>query len=349
MGRIRRVRNRGIGIRRRRRGAGYSYIGTDGRPLKDPAELERIRALAIPPAWTDVWICPDADGHLQAVGTDAAGRLQYRYHPRWRANRDTQKFARIEAFAQELPAIRKAYRAALASTDASRERVLAAAVALLDEGLFRIGTEQYTKENGSFGLATIRKDQVKVTGDRALFDFTAKGGQRRLLTVSDQSVVDLIRHLKRRRAGGQELLAYKDGSGWHDVRSSDINAFLKELAGEDVTAKDFRTWHATVFAAVRLAVAEAQADAGPGRPPSPRRTMSRVTREVADALGNTPAVARNSYIDPRVFDSFEQGDTILVAIGNLPEPLDDLPFRRARIEEAVLSLLRGDRAARSAA
>ena len=344
MGRIRRVRHGGVGIRRRGRGRGFSYIGIDGRTLKDREELERIRSLAIPPAWTDVWICPNPDGHLQAVGTDAAGRLQYRYHSRWRASRDSQKFARIEGFAERLTQVRQVYRADITKKGMPRERALAGAVAMLDEGLFRIGTEQYTEENGSFGLATLRKDHVRIRDGAAVFDFVAKSGKRRRQRVTDPDVVALIARLKRRRNGGDELLAFLDKEGWHDVRSSDINAYLKDLAGEDVSAKDFRTWHATVFAAVRLAIA------GTEEPPiSVRRAIPRIAREVAEALGNTPAVARNSYIDPRVFDRFEEGETILPAIRGMDESALEDPSTRTEIEAAVLALLRGERTTRSIA
>ena len=305
--------------------------------MKDPETLERIRSLAIPPAWTDVWICPNPDGHLQATGRDAAGRLQYRYHPRWRANRDERKFERIETFAERLPEIRRAFRKDLRTTDLSRQRVLGCAVALLDEGLFRIGSEDYARRNGSFGLATLLKEHVTVSGQEARFDFPAKSGVRRRMIVNDPDVVAVVRRLKRRRNGGVELLAFRDGDRWHDVRSSDINAYLKDLAGEDASAKDFRTWHATVLAAVRLAVAASEDPPG-----APRRVMSRVAREVSDALGNTPAVARNSYIDPRVFDRYERQETIVSELRRVEGADLEDPAVRDRIEAAVLALLRGE-------
>jgi DNA topoisomerase IB len=338
------VRHGGIGLQRRRRGRGFSYLDVDGTPVKDTETLERIRSLAIPPAWTDVWICPDPDGHLQATGRDAAGRLQYRYHPRWRANRDERKFERIETFAERLPEIRDAFRGDLEGSDLSRGRVLGCAVALLDDGLFRIGSEDYARRNGSFGLATLLKEHVTVSGGEARFDFPAKSGVRRRFTLDDPDVVAVVSRLKRRRNGGEELLAYRDNGEWHDVRSSDINAYLKELAGGAASAKDFRTWHATVLAAVRVAVAASEDPPG-----SPRRVMSRVAREVSEALGNTPAVARNSYIDPRVFDRYERGETILPALQRIGARDRDDSRIRGEIEAAVLALLRGEHAGSVAA
>jgi DNA topoisomerase I len=331
------VRHGGIGLRRRRRGRGFSYLDVEGAPLTDPETLERIRALAIPPAWTDVWISPDPDGHLQATGRDAAGRLQYRYHPRWRASRDERKFERIESFAERLPEIRARFRADLEVDGLAREEVLGCAIALLDEGLFRIGSEDYARRNGSYGLATLRKEHVVVANDEARFDFPAKSGVRRRLIVTDPGIVPVVRRLKRRRSGGSELLAYRDDRGWHDVRSSDINAYLKEIAGDDVSAKDFRTWHATVLAAVRVALAASEDPPG-----APRRVMSRVAREVAEVLGNTPTVARNSYIDPRVFDRYERDETILPELRRIGARDVDDPGVRQRIEAAVLGLLRGE-------
>jgi DNA topoisomerase IB len=253
-----------------------------------------------------VWICPDPNGHLQAVGTDAAGRRQYLYHPRWRERRDQEKFERMLEFAERLPALRRRVARDLGRGDLGRRHVLAAAVRLLDRGCFRIGTEPYAQRNGTFGLATIRRDHVRVRDDVIEFDYDGKGGARVTCEVRDAEAAEVVRRLRRRRGGGEELLAYREGRRWRDVRSEDVNDYIKEHAGDGYTAKDFRTWRATVLAAAGLAAR------GPV-PPSQtgqRRAISSVVRDVAEHLGNTPAVARGSYVDPRIFDRFRSGWTI---------------------------------------
>ncbi|GAA3474526.1 DNA topoisomerase IB [Nonomuraea roseola] len=278
------------GIRRRRRGRGFSYSYPDGRPVRDQATLRRIRELVIPPAWKDVWICRSPDGHLQAAGTDSAGRRQYRYHDEWRAQQDRIKFDRVLEMAERLPAFRKVVQEQLESKGLARERVLAAAARLLDVGFFRVGGEEYE----SYGLATLRMDHVSCANGSVVFCYPAKGDIPREVRVSDASACKVIRSLKALRHDG-ELLRYRDENGWVDVRSADINDYVRETLGCEATAKDFRTWHGTVLAAVGLA-----------------RTanVSEVMREVAEYLGNTPAVARASYVDPRVIEAFEQGRTI---------------------------------------
>ena len=216
MPRVQRVQCTDPGFSRRRRGKGFSYPDARGRPIRDVETLRRIRGLAVPPAWTDVWICPDPWGHLQAAGTDAAGRRQYLYHPRWREWRDRQKFQRMRAFASVLPQVRETVAHDLALRGLPRERVLACAVRLLDRGFFRIGSEEYTDQNGSFGLATLRKEHVRIDGDEVWFDYLAKGGKRRVVSVRDPEVKDVIRPLKARRNGGDELLAYDGGGGWRE-------------------------------------------------------------------------------------------------------------------------------------
>jgi DNA topoisomerase IB len=333
MGRLRRSESRSAGIARRRRGRGFEYRTAEGVAVAG-VDLERIRALGIPPAWTDVWICADPDGHLQAVGTDAAGRRQYLYHARWRARRDQEKFDRMLDFARVLPRVRKRAERHLHAKGPTRERVLACAVRLLDRGFFRVGGEQYA-ENGTYGLATLERRHVTLEPDAVLvFDYIAKGGKHRVQAVVDPDVYDVVAELKRRRGGGPSLLAYRNGR-WVDVRSSDINEYLKELAGGDFTAKDFRTWHATVLAAVALAVST-EARSATAR----KRAMSRAVQEVARYLGNTPAVCRASYIDPRVFDHYLAGTTIAPALGGLAE-LEDAPATQGRIEAAVLDMLGG--------
>lgn len=338
MSALRRVRCTAPGISRRRQGRGFMYLHPNGQPVRDEATHERIRALAIPPAWEDVWICPDDRGHLQAVGTDAAGRRQYLYHEDWRARRDRQKFDRVLRLARRLPAMRRICDRAVVSPGLTRERALAGAVRLLDLGFFRIGSETYTEENGSYGLATIRRAHVRVRGDEVRFDFSAKGGQRRIQTIEDQALARLTRALLRRRGGGRELLAFREGTAWRDVRSEDINDYLKDLAREDISAKDFRTWHATVLTAALLASQDEELRSVTSR----KRVVSAVVKEVAEALGNTPAVCRASYIDPRVVDRFLNGETIA-----LPRSRDLTDDRvRAAVESRVLDLLEPESARR---
>jgi len=296
----------GPGFRRRRAGRGFTYLDCDGERITDPEVIARIRALAIPPAWTDVWICPDERGHVQATGLDDRGRRQYRYHDEWRVARDRDKHDRVLDMARALPRLRRRLQRDLAGEGMGRDRVLACAVRLLELGLFRVGGEAYADDNGSYGLATVRKGHVRAQGDELRFDYPAKGGQRRVVTIGDPDVAAVVRALKRRRRGGPELLAYKDERGrWVDVRSSDINAYLQEALGEGFSAKDFRTWIATVLAAVGLA-AEEGADGDRQR----QRAVRRVVREVARLLGNTPAVARSAYVDPRVIERYEDGRTV---------------------------------------
>jgi DNA topoisomerase IB len=286
-----------------------------------------------------VWICPYPNGHLQATGVDAAGRKQYRYHDAWRTRRDAEKFADMTRFADALPLLRECVERDLRSSDQlTRDRVLACAVRLLDRGFFRIGTEEYTVTNESYGLATMRKEHVTVEPDGTMvFDYPAKSGKRRIQAVVDPLATEIVAALKRRRGGGPELLAYKQGRRWADVRSPDINAYLKEATGGDFSAKDFRTWSATVLAAVALAVS------GPahGSKTSRNRAITRAIRETSHYLGNTPAVCRASYIDPRVFDAFRAG--LVIDRGVLDAALDaepgELPIHHPAIEDAVLDLL----------
>ena len=310
MPRLRRVDAAAPGLARRRAGRGFAYFDEAGRRVTDSDVVDRIRALAIPPAWTDVWICPYADGHIQAMGTDAAGRRQYRYHDAWRTRRDAQKFDHMLRFARVLPRLRKRIAADLTSTDElTYERVLACAARLLDLGFFRIGTEGYAETNQTYGLATMRKEHVRVSGDKVRFDYVAKSGKRRLQSVVDPEVAAVVRALKRRRGGGQELLAYRRDGAWYDVRSADVNAYLKAVTGEEITAKDFRTWNATVLAAVALAVSEeARSEA------ARKRAIARAMCEVSHYLGNTPAVCRASYVDPRVVECFREGRTVARAV-----------------------------------
>jgi DNA topoisomerase IB len=307
--RLRRSDPAGPGYTRRRRGHGFSYLDEQGRPLTDPAEQRRCRALVIPPAWRDVWICPDPAGHIQAMGTDAAGRRQYRYHPQWRQRRDRHKFAHVREVAGALPRLRRRVREDLADRRLSRRRVLALAARLIDLGLFRIGGDEYASgESATYGVSTLTADHVACNGRVVRFRYPAKGGVEREVTIDDPQVCATVRALRRYRRGRDRLLAYRGSGGWAEVRSADVNEYLRSASGRPMTAKDLRTWHATVLAALALARADPPTSASRGR-----RSVARVMREVSAELGNTPAVARSSYVDPRVVELFEAGTTIEAA------------------------------------
>jgi DNA topoisomerase IB len=333
--RLRRVDCSAPGLTRRRSGRGFVYTDGNGARVTDAATLARIAALVIPPAWTDVWICPLPNGHIQATGTDAAGRRQYRYHDVWRTQRDRAKFDHMIEFGRALPALRERIADDLDGDDLTRERVLACATRLLDLGFFRIGTEGYAEQNQTYGLATIRKDHVTVNGDVVEFDYVAKSGKQRLQSIVDPTVVEVVRALKRRRAGAPELLAFRRDGGWYDVRSADINAYIKDVTGGDFSAKDFRTWSATVLAAVALAVSsEART------PTARKRAVARAFQEVSGYLGNTPAVCRASYVDPRVVDRYLAGVTVAHALERLGADAQEGHLgTQGEIEWAVLDLL----------
>src|SRR5581483_4615158 len=266
----------GAGIKRVRRDRGFSYVDAHRKRVADAETLDRIKALVIPPAWEDVWICSVPNGHIQATGTDAAGRRQYLYHAAWRAARDREKHERMTTFARRLPKARERMRADLSRPQPDRRRVLAGAARLLDLGFFRIGSEEYAEANGSFGLATLLREDVTVGRDGSVaFDYIAKGGIRRELSLDEPDLHRLIATLKRRNDDNPELLAYKDSKGWHDVRSGDINAYLAEIMDGEFTAKDFRTWHATVLFAVGLAVSTNAPDSEAAR----KRVVSRAVKE----------------------------------------------------------------------
>jgi DNA topoisomerase IB len=323
-----------------RRGRGFSYVDANGRRVQGTEELARIQDLVIPPAWEDVWICPDPYGHLQATGVDAAGRRQYLYHPRWREHRDREKFERMIRFAELLPGLRRRLAKTLdGDPEPRREIVLASALRLLDIGMFRVGSEQYADEDSGIGLATVRKAHVRVHGDAMEFDYPGKGGLRRRQVIEDPVTIEVIRTLKRRRGGPDELLAYRDHGRWRDVRSDDINECLKQHLGDDFSAKDFRTWNGTVMAAVSLATHGLDATTKTAR----KRATDRAVREVSALLGNTPAVARRSYIDPRVFDRYQSGWTIAGVLAQIPEPRGIDDRLRARLERGVLDLLEDER------
>jgi len=341
--RLKRVSVSGPGLSRRRRGKGFVYLDTGGQRVTDPETLARIEALVLPPAWEDVWVCPLAHGHIQATGLDVRGRRQYRYHDQWRVMRDVAKHERILDFAQALPAARTRIAEELTDRALTRRRVLATAVRLLDLGFFRVGSEQYAEENQTYGLATLRREHVTVSrGGVITFDYIAKSGKHRVQAVADEQVVKVVTAMKRRRGGGEELLAWKDGDRWVDVKSSDVNEHLREVIGGDYTAKDFRTWNATVFAAVGLAVSTEAAPSLTAR----KRAVTRVVKEVAAYLGNTPAVCRASYIDPRIIDLYENGVTVAAELPDLGvDTVFGQPAVQGALEAAVLRLLREPAAA----
>ncbi|MFF0490496.1 DNA topoisomerase IB [Nocardia sp. NPDC004068] len=332
--RLRRVTPYGCGLSRVRRGRGFSYVDDAGDPITDDEVTQRIHDLAIPPAWRKVWICPHSNGHIQAVGVDAAGRRQYLYHEQWRRDRDEEKFDRVLEVAAKLPALREQVCRDLSRPGLDRRRVEAVALGLLDRGVFRVGGEEYAEEHGTRGVATLLREQVRVSGDEMLFDYVAKGGIRRRVRIAEPELARAVRALRRNRHPSGRLLIYGKGEDLHELHSGDINTRFKELVGEDHSAKDFRTWQATVLAAAGLAAVDC--------PPSQRRrnsTIRQVMVEVSDALGNTPTVARNSYVDPRVIEAWEHGDTIEPALRRARRaPTDD--DRQAIIERAVLRLLR---------
>jgi DNA topoisomerase IB len=276
-------------------------------------------------------------GHLQATGIDAAGRKQYLYHERWRAHRDREKFARMRRFGAALPPLRRRLAARLSGGDLDRERVIACALRLLDIGAFRVGNEAYAEDNGGLGLATVARRHVTVSGHSLMFDYPAKGGARRVQRIEDDASAIVVAQLKARRRGGGQLFAYRAEGRWRDLRSDDINRYLKDELGEQFSAKDFRTWNATVMAAVTLSTEGTDVKSRTGR----QRRIRGAVAAVAELLGNTPAVARRSYIDPRVLDRYLAGETIapvLERIGELDVANDSV---RNRVERAVLGLLDG--------
>ncbi|WP_297825468.1 DNA topoisomerase IB [Mycobacterium sp.] len=296
------------GIARKRRGKGFAYYEPDGEALSDPETVARIKDLVIPPAWKKVWISPYPNGHIQAVGVDAAGRRQYLYHPAWQQERAEEKFDRVLELSTQLPAWRAEIAKDLARKGLTRKRVLALALRLLDRGYFRSGGEQYAEEHESYGLSTLLCEHVVVRRDAVEFDFPAKSGVRRTVEIEDADVVRAVRALVRRPNRTERLLVCRNASGWLEVRADDLNARFKELAGDGYTVKDLRTWHGTVLAAAAFA----DADPAVSRRVA-KRVEAAVMKEVAEELGNTPAVARGSYVDPRVVTGYEQGLTIAAA------------------------------------
>ncbi|PPB48490.1 DNA topoisomerase [Arthrobacter pityocampae] len=306
MARLRRSNTRRPGITRRRHGKGFSYRAPDGTLLRDRDEVERIRELVIPPAWKDVWIAPYPNGHVQAIGTDDAGRRQYMYHPAWREQKDREKFDRALDFGAKLPSARRAITQHLRSDGAPRERAFAAALRIVDAGALRIGSAQYAEANGSFGVTTLLVEHCTIEGNTILFDFPGKSGQQWDTRLEDEDLAAALRPMLERE-DPDTVLAYRtEDDAWHHVDGSQLNEFLRQVTGGPFTAKDFRTWQATVVAAMALAKEDLDATTRTARQKAVTATM----RAVADHLGNTPAVARSSYVDPRLVDRFMSGEVI---------------------------------------
>jgi DNA topoisomerase-1 len=329
---LRHVADTGPGIRRLRTGLGFSYRNARGRLVRNALVLRRIRRLAIPPAWTEVWICPDESGHLQATGRDARGRKQYRYHPRWREARDQTKYDRVATFAAALDAIRRRVHADLARPGLPREKVLAALVQLLDRTFMRVGNDEYARANGSFGLTTLRNRHVKVNGSRLTFRFRGKSGREHEIGLQDPRLAAVVRRC--RDLPGQELFAYVDEDGnVQDIGSADVNDYLREITGQDFTAKDFRTWAGTVLMARALKELLDYDTANVAK-----RNINTAVEAVAGLLGNTRAVCRKSYIHPTVIDCYLEGKLAKALTGRRRTKLKGL----RPDEVSVLRLLSSD-------
>jgi DNA topoisomerase-1 len=340
---LRYVSDQTPGIRRRRAGSGFTYLDAQGRPLRDAQTLSRIRSLAIPPAWSDVWICPTPLGHLQASGRDQKGRKQYRYHPRWRQVRDDTKFSRMVAFARALPRIRGAVDAQLNKPGLSREKVLALVVKLLELTLIRVGNDEYAKQNGSFGLTTLRDRHVEVKGSRAAFRFRGKAGKAHRVELSDKRLAQLIKRCQ--DLPGQELFQYEDEKGEpRSIRSEDVNEYLRTISGQDFTAKDFRTWAATVLAAWMLQELEPFQTARQAK-----QNVIRAIERVAERLGNTPTICRKCYVHPAVIQSYMEGsllETLKQKIEREMRALPGLPPQEAVVVTLLTRRLREEEARR---
>ena len=316
------------GVRRKRSGKGFSYLAPDGGAVREAQTIRRIRSLAIPPAWTDVWICPHPAGHLQASGRDARGRKQYRYHSRWRAVRDAVKYDRMLDFARALPRIRERTDRDLELDGLPRRKVLATVVRLLEETRIRVGNDEYRKENGSFGLTTLRNRHVNVHGSSIRFNFRGKGGKSHLVKVSDRRLVRVVK--KCQDLPGQELFQHIDEDGQPKaIESDDVNQYLREIAGDDFTAKDFRTWSGTILAARFFRECESK-----GETAESKKAVVRTIAQVAEQLGNTPAVCKQCYIHPAVIAAYLAG-----SLKPLEEREEQDPYRLTTEERCLLRLL----------
>jgi DNA topoisomerase-1 len=332
MVRLRRTAPSQPGWTRRRAGRGFVYLDQHGARLPEE-DVQRIRDLVIPPAWTDVWVTPYDNGHLQAVGTDAAGRRQYLYHPDWRARRDAEKFDRMLEFGRALVKARELVLTDLGREGMPLERACAAAVRLLDLGYFRIGNDVYADTNGSFGLTTLERRHVRRRQDRLVFAFVGKSGVEHRIEIDDETVVEAIEIMRRRRGSDLRLLAYRNGRSWRSILPELVNEYVRASTGLDATAKDFRTWHATVLAAAALAETPEPGHSAASK----KRAVAGAMKEVSSFLGNTPTLARSSYVDPRVIDAYDEGRTIFRATRRTYDTPDE---RQAALERATLKLLK---------
>lgn len=334
MPRLKRSQCAGPGILRRRAGKGFVYLDEDGNRIDDPETRGRIEELAIPPAWEEVWICPDFNGHIQATGVDEAGRKQYLYHQQWSESRSTQKFELSLEFSRHLGRLRKAVGRDLRQSAITRDRASACAVRLIDLGFFRVGSEQYAEQNDTYGVATLKKSHVRVSGTGCLrFEYPAKGSKTTIQTVCDRATRRIGEELLRRRSGPEDFLVYKESRRWIDLKSGDVNEYIQLHAGDRFSAKDFRTWNATVLAAAELGSTKMPETKG-GR----ERRMREAIGAVADLLGNTPAVCRASYVDPRVLDRFSNGQVVEVPPGWRPDGSQRV---RGLLERRVRELITG--------
>jgi DNA topoisomerase-1 len=326
---LRHVSDSGSGFRRRRAGKRFVYLDVEGRPIRDRRELARIASLAIPPAWTDVWICPSPRGHIQATGRDAKGRKQYRYHPRWRAVRDETKYGRLHTFGEALPRLRRRIEEDLARPGLPREKVLASVIRLLETTLIRVGNEEYARHNESYGLTTLRDEHVEVKGSDLKLNFRGKSGKEHSVDIHDCRLAKIVTRC--RDLPGQELFQYRDDGGeQHVVGSADVNAYLHKLMGEEFTAKDFRTWAGTVLAARELL-----RSGTPASETAAHHDVVAAIKSVAERLGNTPAICRRCYVHPAVIEAYQRGDLAAFA-GSIDKNLSGL----SEDEQLVLELLR---------
>jgi DNA topoisomerase I len=332
MPRLRKTSPEDPGWTRRRAGKGFVYLDEKGRRLS-ARRAQRAKDLVIPPAWEDVWITPYDNGHLQAVGTDEAGRRQYLYHPDWRTRRDAVKHDRVLQFGRALSRAREKVLTDLGKDGMTLERACAVAVRLLDLGYFRIGNDVYADKHGSFGLTTLERRHVRKQGEALVFCFVGKSGVEHRVEIDDPATVPALESMRRRRGGDDRLLAWKDGRTWRSLDSTRVNDYVRETTGLEATAKDFRTWHATVLAAAALAETDEPGETKASR----KRAISGAMKEVAEFLGNTPTQARTSYVDPRVIDAYEEGETITGTTRRRYSNADD---RQAALERAVLRLLK---------
>jgi DNA topoisomerase-1 len=331
--RLRYVSDAERGFARRRHGKTFSYVRANGEALRDRSSLERIRSLAIPPAWKDVWICPSPNGHLQATGRDARGRKQYRYHPRWREAQDEQKYQRIVAFAKTLPKIRRAVARDLRKRGLPREKVLAAAVKLLEMTLIRVGNDEYVRDNRSFGLTTMRDEHVQIRGSAIRFDFRGKHGIEHEIELRDSRMAKIVHAC--RDLPGQELFQYLDEDGEvRDVGSGDVNDYLRSISGQDFTAKDFRTWAGTALAAQALHEFQDFDSTA-----AAKRNITKAIEQVAERLGNTQSICRKCYVHPAVIDAYLDRSLVKTLKGRAERELRVELHRLSAEEAAVLALL----------